>query len=86
MRHEGFQPTGVPLIAEHDTWISVDPLVGCPADCAYCYLGPLELRAKRPTVRVRPQELVIELKRYLDYRQGAWRLPMLWPVPICIGN
>ena len=86
MRHRGSQQIGVPLIAEHDTWISLDPLVGCPADCTYCYLGPLKLRGKRPTVRVRPQELIIELKRYLDYRQGTWGLPGLRPVPICIGN
>jgi hypothetical protein len=76
----------VPLIAEHDTWISVDPVVGCPAGCAYCYLGPLGLRPARPTIRTSPLELVRALTRYLAKRSLPASSSRTDRTPICIGN
>ena len=57
----GPHETGVPLVSEHDTWISVDPVTGCLANCTYCYLGPLGLRGRRPRIRVSPAELAAEV-------------------------
>ncbi|SOJ52862.1 hypothetical protein MSIMFB_00368 [Mycobacterium simulans] len=67
-----------PLVAEHDSWISVDPVLGCPATCAYCYLGRMDLRPKKPRVRVSPREVVNQL---LDACAVGGD-----DTPICIGN
>lgn len=67
-----------PLVAEHDSWISVDPVLGCPATCAYCYLGRMDLRPKKPWVRASTRDVVIEL---LDACAGGSD-----DTPICIGN
>ena len=76
----------VPLIAEHDTWISIDPVLGCPAGCAYCYLGPLNLRPARLTVRASPLEMVHRLTSFLAHRSLPPQAPNSDSTPICIGN
>lgn len=75
-----------PLIAEHDTWISLDPLLGCPSRCAYCYLGPLQLVGKRPTGRVSPQELVLRLEERLASRRARSPSRDEDATPVCLGN
>jgi hypothetical protein len=74
------------LVSEHDTWISVDPIVGCPANCTYCYLGPLNLRARRPEPQVSPAELVSKVQRYLANRELGDSYERLTRTPICFGN
>lgn len=76
----------VPLIAEHDTWISVDPIIGCPANCKYCYLGPLGLRARKPIVRAEPDAMVQALESYLGAATHGDRYGRLSRTPICFGN
>lgn len=76
----------VPLIAEHDTWITVDPILGCPADCSYCYLGTLGLRRRRPVERTDPERLAKLLISYLRGRRSMIVDPDLDRTPICIGN
>ncbi|WP_328583141.1 hypothetical protein [Streptomyces sp. NBC_00370] len=75
-----------PLIAEHDTWISVDPVTGCPADCAYCYLGPLGLRATRPVPRITPRRTAEEVHKFLHGRRAELIDPLEDPTPLCLGN
>ena len=77
---------GVPLVSEHATWISVDPIVGCPANCRYCYLGPLGLRGQRPVPRISPEELVTAVEAYLRERSRADPYDRLSRTPICFGN
>lgn len=79
-------PGSVPLISEHDTWISVDPIVGCPANCKYCYLGPLELRGRKPNFRVAVDELADRVDRYLRSRNDVDAYGRLSRTPICFGN
>ena len=79
-------PEGVPLVSEHDTWISVDPIVGCPANCKYCYLGPLGLRGRRPVIRVSPEGLVTAVEAYLRERSQMDLYGRLSCTPICFGN
>ncbi|MFD9407955.1 hypothetical protein ACFWBN_13205 [Streptomyces sp. NPDC059989] len=74
------------MIAEHDTWISMDPVVGCPADCGYCYLGTLGLRATKPRMRVTPQRMAQELHGYLNGRRATLIDPLDDPTPLCFGN
>jgi hypothetical protein len=79
-------PAAVPLVAEHDSWITVDPIVGCPADCAYCYLGPLGLRATRPTLRATPEMLVAAVEDHLFGRRAGIIDPAYDQTPLCVGN
>jgi hypothetical protein len=80
------QLTGIPNVSEHDTWISIDPILGCPANCTYCYLGPLGLRARRPERRVEPAILASELKSYLAERISDDPYRRVARMPICFGN
>jgi hypothetical protein len=82
----GPHETGVPLVSEHDTWISVDPVTGCLANCTYCYLGPLGLRGRRPRIRIGPADLAAEVGRYLDERGTGGSYERLSGTPVCFGN
>ncbi|MDH6710766.1 hypothetical protein P3T27_007517 [Kitasatospora sp. MAA19] len=46
----------VKIIDVHDTWSVVNPIVGCPAACAYCYLEDLGLTRTRPVELATPEE------------------------------
>ena len=85
-RGSELNPAQVPLIAEHDSWITVDPVVGCPADCSYCFLGPLDLRLKRPVARATPSMLAAAVTDYLGGRRAMLIDPLEDMTPICIGN
>jgi hypothetical protein len=76
----------IPLVAEHDTWISLDPLLGCPARCEYCYLLPLGETARSPVVRVSPRELADELRRFFVTRGSSTWGRGREPVPVSLGN
>jgi len=76
----------VPLVSEHDTWISVDPIIGCLANCTYCYLGPLGLRGLRPSARKSPAQLEAEVGKYLGERGAGESHERLKGTPICFGN
>jgi hypothetical protein len=76
----------VPLVAEHDSWITVDPILGCPADCAYCYLGPLGLRATRPAMRATPEMVVAAVEDHLCGRRAGVIDPEHDQTPLCLGN
>ena len=78
--------TAVPLIAEHDTWISLDPIIGCPASCSYCYLQPLGLTSRKPQARVTPKELLDKLVQRFGKDGPRWGGPAKLPLPMCIGN
>ncbi|MFE4969521.1 hypothetical protein [Streptomyces sp. NPDC056660] len=75
-----------PLIAEHDTWISLDPVVGCPADCGYCYLGPLGLRGTKPMHRVTPHRMAQLVHSYLNGRRARIIDTTSDFTPLCFGN
>lgn len=68
----------VPLLSVHDSWISLDPVTGCVANCEYCYLGPMKLRGKIPEVRRSVEEAVAELLDFPAVHSTQ--------IPICVGN
>lgn len=78
----GVSQGNVPVISEHDTWITVDSVIGCPANCSYCYLGPIGLRAVRPVSRIPPRQAAEALYRYLTRTRGD----TADPTPVCLGN
>jgi len=65
-------------ISYHDTWISVDPVLGCPYKCAYCVLRHVGNTGRRPEQRMSPKKCVKELLEY----------PLFIPrhTPLAIGN
>jgi len=75
-----------PLIAEHDTWISLDPLVGCPASCAYCYLNLTNDTGASPTVRTTPEGLIDAVAEFLARRLHGGFAEGSPKTPLCIGN
>jgi DNA repair photolyase len=49
------------LVAYHDSWISLDPIIGCSYDCKYCVLQLPRWTGKRPQRLFSPQEAVLRL-------------------------
>jgi DNA repair photolyase len=66
------------LISYHDTWVSVDPVFGCPYECVYCVLRHSETVGIRPQKTVSAKECVLALKRYPFLIDGF--------TPVAIGN
>ncbi|MFI9772475.1 hypothetical protein ACIHJG_37335 [Streptomyces sp. NPDC052415] len=59
------QPAFEPVIDQHDTWLAVNPVQGCPKGCSYCYLKDLGLTRAKPTVLATPEDTLTQL---LDHR------------------
>lgn len=66
------------LASFHDSWVTVDPIVGCVANCDYCYLGQMKLRGRRPRVRASLAECFIAMEALPGF--------LATDVPVCIGN
>ncbi len=71
------------LVSEHDTWISVEPLIGCPAKCGYCYLNQIGITAQRPIIRATVNNTLDALTSYLKTSTGGTRSDL---TPVSIGN
>lgn len=56
----------IPVISEHDTWISIDPIVGCPANCQYCFIQKYNLTQSKPEIRSSPEDTLKALIAYLN--------------------
>ena len=60
------------LISYHDTWISLDPIQGCPYECVYCVLRHAgNTGIKKPRQVVSPKETVERLLRYPFFVKGS---------------
>lgn len=66
------------LISYHDTWMSVDPIHGCPYQCYYCVLRYGNEVGVRPQVIASPQETLRQLTQHPFFRLGI--------TPLAIGN
>lgn len=66
------------VISYHDTWISIDPIQGCPYQCVYCVLRHSAGTGKRPQRNISPKECVAELLEYPFFVCGY--------TPVAIGN
>lgn len=56
------------IIRQDDTWIAVDPVVGCAKDCQYCFLQIYGATPKKGEVIVSPDEAINSLLSYETYR------------------
>ncbi|GAA3086840.1 hypothetical protein GCM10020000_86930 [Streptomyces olivoverticillatus] len=60
-------PAYEPVIDQHDTWLAVNPVQGCPKGCTYCYLQDLGLTRAKPAVLATPAETVEQLLAHRYY-------------------
>jgi hypothetical protein len=79
---------GPPVISQHNSWISVDPVQGCLANCCYCFLQPLDLTSRQPRrLLSSPEEVYRLLQGYSMYDKGIFEhAPPVGTTPIAIGN
>lgn len=78
----------IPLVAQHESWISLDPVRGCPASCVYCYLEPSGLTRRVPEAPIEaPEPAYQQLSeyRYLE-KSTCSDVPVGRIFPIAIGN
>lgn len=78
----------LPLVAQHESWISLDPVQGCPASCVYCYLEPRGLTRRVPGAPSEaPDDVYRELakSRYFE-KSLIEETPTGRVFPIAIGN
>jgi len=66
------------LLSYHDTWLSLDPIRGCPYRCSYCVLRHAGATGTSPIQSASPQKCVQELVKH----------PFFVPTqtPLAIGN
>ncbi|MFG2631608.1 hypothetical protein [Streptomyces sp. NPDC048473] len=59
-----------PVIDQHETWLAVNPVQGCPKDCGYCYLKDRGQTLAKPVELASPDRTVALLKAspYLHQR------------------
>jgi DNA repair photolyase len=78
----------IPLIAQHESWISLDPIQGCPASCVYCYLEPSGLTRRVPGVSEEPPDSIYQKLRESSYFEkfSYEDVPESRVFPIAIGN
>ncbi len=48
-------------IAYHDSWLSVDPIIGCTSACSYCYMRQTGWTGVRPEKVIEVGELIVKL-------------------------
>lgn len=56
------------LTEQHATWIASNPVVGCPKNCAYCFLKLEGLNCTTPKVLAPPQEAIEDLLKSAFYQ------------------
>jgi hypothetical protein len=66
------------LISYHDTWISIDPIQGCPYKCVYCVLRHANRSGIQPRILLSPGECVQQLLNFPLFIPGY--------TPVAIGN
>jgi tRNA A37 methylthiotransferase MiaB len=68
-----------PVVDQHATWIAVNPIQGCPAACAYCFLHERRQAAVRPEIVASPVETVELLLKSQYYEKERSRDLLVTP-------
>ena len=80
----------IPLISQHTSWISIDPIQGCKGNCAYCYLLPLKLANTQPEIICQQPEIIYnKLIKYQFFNKNIFKTSSALTyknIPIAIGN
>jgi hypothetical protein len=59
------------VIDQHDTWVAVNPVQGCPKSCGYCYLQDRGQTLVKPVELATPRQTVALLTASPYYHQEA---------------
>lgn len=65
-------------ISYHDTWMSLDPIYGCPYSCKYCILQHSETTGMAPRQMISVKEFIENIKNHPFFVLGK--------TPLAIGN
>lgn len=77
----------VPVVSQHMSWISLDPIQGCPAACSYCFLWPLGITQKKPVQMIDPEGLYDKLMDFDYFNKSSFeKSPLGWRPPVAVGN
>lgn len=60
-----------PVIDQHETWIAINPVQGCPKGCTYCYLQDRAQTRTRPVELATPAQALALLQASPYYHPGA---------------
>ena len=80
------------LVALHESWFAVDPVVGCPRCCDYCFLTPYRINGKTPFLF---RSVTASYDRLVGYQWFVKQEGLLedvladdvrLPVPVACGN
>jgi len=80
------------IVSLHESWFAVDPIVGCPNRCAYCFLTPYKINQKLPFIYRTPEDSYARLKENEWFRgQFNYLKSIEWqddrlPIPVACGN
>jgi hypothetical protein len=58
-------------IRQDNTWLVVDPIVGCIHDCQYCFLRVHDLSKRAGTAALSPRAAVDQLLSYWAFRESS---------------
>ena len=64
-------------VEQHASWLASNPVVGCPMNCAYCFLRPEGLNSIKPRVLFSPENALMELTASEYYTTN---------VPVAVGT
>jgi DNA repair photolyase len=80
--------TSIPMVAQHESWVSLDPIQGCPASCVYCYLEPQGLTRMIPGDPVQTPETIYQRlsEEYFLEKAQFSNTYVGDSLPIAIGN
>ncbi|MBM2834389.1 MAG: hypothetical protein HW406_1550 [Candidatus Brocadiaceae bacterium] len=80
------------MVVLHESWFAVDPIIGCPNHCDYCFLTPFRVNNKPPFIFSSAKEAYDRLQQYdlffhqkdliTTHAQDDNRLP----IPVACGN
>lgn len=59
------------VLRQDETWISVDPVVGCKLNCQYCFLQTYDETPKMSTAIISPEETLDRLVKFQTYRSDS---------------
>ena len=71
-------PTRFQSVSYHNTWISLDPIRGCPFNCVYCVLRHSGTTGTRPQQLLSPKQCVTDLLEHRFFIPGK--------TPLAIGT
>lgn len=59
------------IVRQDDTWMALDPIIGCAKDCQYCFLQTYGMTPRNSEVIATPEESIQKLTSFLTYHPDS---------------